>query len=66
MGNDIPKITSNVATITEDLKTISGNLKEIDYYATFQKIDETLKNVYALTDKLNNKDNTIGLMLHHY
>ncbi|WP_289104399.1 MlaD family protein [uncultured Bacteroides sp.] len=63
MGNDIPKITSNVATITEDLKTISGNLKEIDYYATFQKIDETLKNVYALTDKLNNKDNTIGLLL---
>lgn len=63
MSNDIPKITGNVTTITEDLKVISGNLKGIDYAATFNKIDETLKNVYALTDKLNKKDNTIGLLL---
>lgn len=63
MSNDIPKITGNVTAITEDLKVISGNLKGIDYAATFNKIDETLKNVYALTDKLNKKDNTIGLLL---
>lgn len=62
MGNDIPKLTNNVTTITEDLKVISDNLKGIDYAGTFNKIDETLKNVYALTDKLNNKDNTIGLL----
>ncbi len=63
MRNDIPTLTNNVTTITEDLKVISGNLKGIDYAGTFNKIDETLKNVYALTDKLNNKDNTIGLLL---
>lgn len=63
MKNDIPTLTNNVTTITEDLKVISGNLKGIDYAGTFNKIDETLKNVYALTDKLNNKDNTIGLLL---
>ena len=63
MSNDIPKLTGNVTAITEDLKVISGNLKSIDYAATFNKIDETLKNVYALTDKLNKKDNTIGLLL---
>lgn len=63
MSNDIPTLTSNVTMITEDLKVISGNLKGIDYAETFNKIDQTLKNVYALTDKLNNKDNTIGLLL---
>lgn len=63
MSNDIPKLTGNVTAITEDLKVISGNLKGIDYAGTFNKIDETLKNVYALTDKLNKKDNTIGLLL---
>lgn len=63
MSNDIPTLTSNVTTITEDLKVISGNLKEIDYAETINKIDQTLKNVYTLTDKLNNKDNTIGLLL---
>ena len=63
MSNDIPKLTGNVTAITEDLKVISRNLKGIDYAGTFNKIDETLKNVYALTDKLNKKDNTIGLLL---
>lgn len=63
MSNDIPKLTGNVTAITEDLKVISGNLKTIDYAETFNKIDETLKNVYTLTDKLNKKDNTIGLLL---
>ncbi|WP_291559008.1 MlaD family protein [Bacteroides sp.] len=63
MSNDIPKLTGNVTTITEDLKVISANLKGIDYAGTFNKIGETLKNVYALTDKLNRKDNTIGLLL---
>lgn len=63
MSNDIPTLTSNVTMITEDLKVISGNLKGIDYAETFNRIDQTLKNVYALTDKLNNKDNTIGLLL---
>lgn len=65
MSNDIPKLTGNVTAITEDLKVISRNLKGIDYAGTFNKIDETLKNVYALTDKLNKKDNTIGLLLNN-
>lgn len=61
--NDIPKLTQNVTELTEDLKTISGNLKNIDFEATASKIDNTLNNVYALTEKLNRKDNTIGLLL---
>lgn len=62
MSDDIPTLASNVTTISEDLKVISGNLKGIDYAGTFNKIDQTLKNVYALTNKLNNKDNTVGLL----
>ena len=34
-----------------------------DYAGTIQKIDSTLYNVQTLTNKLNNKDNTIGLLL---
>lgn len=60
---DIPKLTGNVTALTEDLKVISGNLKNIDYEETFRKIDNTLNNVYALTEKLTRKDNTIGLLL---
>lgn len=63
MAKDVPALTSNITTITDDLKQISGNLKNIDYASTFVKIDSTLQNVRLLTDKLNRKDNTIGLLL---
>lgn len=61
MSKDIPQLTSNVNAITENLKGISENLKDVDYASTFVKIDSTLQNVRLLTDKLNRKDNSLGL-----
>lgn len=63
MSKDIPQLTSNVNAITENLKGISENLKDVDYASTFVKIDSTLQNVRLLTDKLNRKDNSLGLLL---
>ena len=42
MSNDIPQLTSKLNTIGDNFVVISGNLKEVDYAATFKKIDETL------------------------
>ncbi len=63
MSNDIPQLSSNIISITDNLKTISNNLKEVNYAATFSKVDSTLHNVYLLTNKLNRKDNNLGLLL---
>ena len=63
MSKDIPQLTHNVTAITENLKGISENLKGVDYASTFTKIDSTLQNVRLLTDKLNRKDNSLGLLL---
>ena len=62
MSNDIPQLTSKLNTIGDNFVVISGNLKEIDYAATFKKIDETLANVKILTEKLNSKDNAASLL----
>lgn len=62
MKNDLPKITGNLNCLTDNLNTISYNLKGIDYAATMRSIDSTLYNVRVLTNKLNSKDNTIGLL----
>lgn len=62
MKNDLPKITGNLNNLTDNLNTISYNLKGIDYAATMRSIDSTLYNVRVLTNKLNSKDNTIGLL----
>lgn len=63
MNNDVPQLTNNVTAITQNLKTITNNLKDVDYAATFQKVDSTLSNVRLLTDKLNRKDNSLGLLM---
>lgn len=63
MSNDIPQLTGKLNTIADNFVVISDNLKKVDYAATFQQIDNTIKNVKMITEKLNSKDNTVGLLL---
>lgn len=63
MQKDLPQITGRLTTIADNFTVISENLKGLDYAATFHKIDSTLYNVQLLTQKLNRKDNSIGLLL---
>lgn len=63
MRRDIPQLTSKLNTIGDNFIYISSNLKEIDFDGTFSRIDSTLYNVKLVTEKLNRKDNTVGLLL---
>ena len=58
-----PFPTEQLNEIGDNFVAISGNLKQIDYAATMAKVDETLANVKQITDKLEQKDNTVGLLL---
>ena len=62
MQNELPVLTSKLTCIADNFVNISGNLKEIDYAGTMQKVDATLQEVKLLTSKLNSKDNTVGLL----
>ncbi len=62
MSKDIPQIANNLNVITTNFVSITEELKGIKYAETFSKIDSTLNNVQLLTNKLNRKDNTIGLL----
>lgn len=63
MKHELPELTGKLNRIGDNFVTISDNLKEIDYAAAMRKVDETLANVKRLTDQLNSKDNTVGLLL---
>lgn len=65
MSTDVPRILGNVNTLTSDFKQISGNLKKIDYAATFASIDQTIANLKLMTDKMNGTDGTLGLLLNN-
>lgn len=63
LSNDIPAITSNLNIITTNFATISNNLKDIDYAASIAKVNETLDGVKQFTERLQSKENNIGLLL---
>ncbi len=63
MKTDVPKIMSDVNGLTSDFKQISGNLKTIDFAATFASIDHTIANLNLATDRINNSEGTLGLLL---
>ncbi len=63
MNRDIPELTGKLNRIGDNFITMSDQLKDLDYQSTFEQVEQTLNNVKLLTDKLNRKDNTIGLLL---
>ncbi len=63
MRNDVPHILKDVNGLTGDLKKITGNLSTVDFAATFASINHTIANLNLMTDKLNSKDGTVGLLL---
>ena len=65
MNNDVPHILNNVNVLTTDFKQISGNLKKIDYQATFASIDHTIANLNLISEKMNKSEGTIGMLLNN-
>jgi phospholipid/cholesterol/gamma-HCH transport system substrate-binding protein len=63
LRDDIPQLTGKLSRIEDNFLVISDNLKGIDYGATVRQIQATLANVQTLTERLNRKDNTLGLLL---
>ena len=55
--NDLKMITGNFADVSTDLK------KKLDLVTTVNAVNETLANVKQMTQKLNSKDNSMGLLL---
>jgi phospholipid/cholesterol/gamma-HCH transport system substrate-binding protein len=60
---DIPGLTHKLNVVGDNAIAITNNLKAVDFQSSMANIDSTLQNVKNVTDKLNSKDNTIGLFL---
>lgn len=63
MNRDIPKLSTNMTAVSSDLAQVSGKFKTMDFEKSYQSIDSTLQNIQALTNKLNSKDNSVGLLM---
>ena len=63
MHSDMPRILTDVNVITGDMKNLTGNLKKIDFAATVASIDHTIKNLNQVSDKMNNSEGSLGLLI---
>lgn len=63
MSKDIPPILANVTDITKNVNEFSSQLNELELKQTITAIDSTLNGLQDITGKLNNRDNTLGLLL---
>lgn len=63
MKSDVPVIMGNLKSMSANFNEISQNVKTIDFNEIIASVNKTLTNVEELTQKMNSKDNTIGLLL---
>lgn len=63
LTNDVPVIVSDLKLITTNFNEVSEHLKGLDLQSTINSVNATLANLQLTTDKLNSKDNSIGLLL---
>ena len=63
MQTEVPELTDNLLNITEDFSEIGGDLKQIDVVGIANSIDTTLVNLQSISNKLNDKNGTLGLLV---
>lgn len=74
MKNDVPGLIDKLDRIGSNVETLSGNLSRVDVDGTMRQVSTTLNGVQQLTnnlvgttnllnDRLNSRDNTLGLFL---
>ncbi len=63
LGKDMPVIMNNLKTTTSNFAEVSNGLKDIDLQHLADGLDATLSNLKTTTDKLNDPNNNMGLLL---
>lgn len=63
LTNDVPSLTHKLNHVSNNVITLTDNLNELDLQSPLQKADSTLNYLQLMTYRLNQKDNTLGLLL---
>ncbi|MBQ0119751.1 MAG: MCE family protein [Bacteroidales bacterium] len=61
--NNVNGITSNLSTTTSNLDEFTTNLNNMPLDSTVNNLNSAIANIQSLTEKLNDKNSTVGLLL---
>lgn len=63
LKNDIPNMTASFNKVGKNVVTLTDNLNQLELQATLNRVNNTIDNVQKATNKLNARDNSLGLLL---
>ena len=63
LNKDIPQMATTFNKAGENVVTLTDNLNKLKLQPTLNKVNQTMDNVQAATNKLNSPDNNLGLLL---
>jgi len=63
LATDAPQVVGNMKNISSDLSIFTNQLKTVDLNTSFLKLDTVLCNLDRFSMQLNNKDNSLGLLM---
>jgi phospholipid/cholesterol/gamma-HCH transport system substrate-binding protein len=63
MHNQVPAILNDVNALTGDFRVISSNLRTIDFAATMQQVDLTIRDLNQISTKITNGEGSLGLLI---
>ena len=63
LESDVPVITSNLITTTNNFVGLSDELNKLNLTQSVQSLNATLDQLQLTTTKLNSKDNSLGLLM---
>lgn len=64
LNHNVPSLMKKADGVMTNTETLTSNLAAIDLQGTMAKVDATLNNVQQLTETLNSREGSIGLLLH--
>ena len=63
LNKEVPGMIQKTNGVLDNTQTLTYNLSQVDIAQMMAKVDQTLKNVQEMTDKLNSNEGTLGLLM---
>ena len=63
LSRDLRPMLTNLNQTTSDLAVLSGKVKQLDLDLTLNKVNSVLQNMDQMSKQLNDKNNSLGLLL---
>lgn len=63
LNRDVPGLLKKADGVMDNTQQLTANLSAVDVAQMMAKVDQTLKNVEDMTNKLNSNEGTLGLLM---